>query len=155
MKRINTLADLIEIDKIIDLKAKTKDEALQELVDLMEEKSDCITDKAMVLKKIKKREQIMSTGIGLGIAVPHVKIPEIKDFVVAIGRTQEGIVFDALDEQPVNIIVMIGASDKQSQEFLRVLAKIVLRLKAKKVREAILAAKSPKEILDVLIKAKD
>lgn len=151
MRRINTLADLIEMDKIIDLKAGTKIEALREIVDLMAEKSDCISDKETVLKEIYNREKIMSTGIGLGIAVPHVKIPAIKDFVVGIGRSAKGIDFDAIDEQPVNIIVTIGASDKQAQEFLRVLAKVVLRLKSKKVRDAIINAQYPKDIRNIIV----
>lgn len=152
MRRINTLADLIDTDKIIDLKSTNKDDVIRELVNLIDEKSDYITDKEMVLKEFYKREQIMSTGIGLGIAVPHVKVSGINDFVAAIGRSKKGIEFGAIDEQPVHIFIMIGASDKQAQEFLRVLAKIVLRLKHEEVREAIMDAGSPSEIRDILVK---
>ncbi len=55
----------------------------------------------------------MSTGIGMGLAIPHAKIPSVTDFVMAVGRSLEGIEFDSLDDLPVNIVILIGSSDTQ------------------------------------------
>jgi mannitol/fructose-specific phosphotransferase system IIA component (Ntr-type) len=108
-----------------------------------------ITDKEAFVTAIFEREKIISTGVGIGVAVPHVKIPQVKDFVAAIGRSTKGVEFQALDEKPVNIIVMIGASDKQAGEFLKVLAAIVLKLKDKDFRRAVMLARSSADIKEL------
>jgi len=144
------LRSLLHKDMIIDLKSTDKNSALEELVEVIG-KSNIVTDKKNFLKEILKREKIISTGLGLGIAVPHVKIPSVKDFVIAIGRSKTGINFNAIDEKPVYIIVMIGASDAQAKEYIRLLAQLVIRLKRQDVRERIMKADSPQEIFEVLL----
>ena len=98
---------------IIDLRATTKEEALRELVDVLAARPE-VTDADDFLGAIFAREKIISTGIGIGLAMPHVKTPSVTDFVVAIGRSRAGIDFDSLDEKPVYIVAMIGASADQS-----------------------------------------
>jgi len=144
------LKALLHKDMIIDLKSADKNLALEELVEVIS-KSDIVTDKKIFLKEIFKREKIISTGLGLGIAFPHVKIPSVKDFVIAIGRSKMGINFNAIDEKPVYIIVMIGASDTQAREYIRLLAQLVIRLKRQGVRESIMKAESPQEIVEVFL----
>lgn len=147
---------MIEFDKmidearIVDLKATTKEQALRELVDVLAT-SPVITDKEDLLNSIFEREKVISTGVGLEVALPHVKIPSVKDFVIAIGRSHKGIDFDSLDEKPVFVIVMIGANDKQAGEFLKVLAQLILRLKNNKFRRAVMFAKSPKRIRELFV----
>jgi len=75
----------------------------------------------------------------------------VKDFIAAIGRSHKGVDFQSLDEKPVHIVVMIGASDKQSGDFLKVLAKLVLRLKNKDFRRAIMLAKGPAETKELFL----
>lgn len=143
-------ATMIDESRIIDLQTDTKEGVLRELVDVIAT-SPLIEDKEEFLRAIFEREKIISTGVGIGVAVPHVKIPSVKDFVAAIGRSHKGVDFQALDEMPVHILVMIGASDKQSGDFLKVLAKLVLRLKNKDFRRAIMLAKGPEEIKELFI----
>jgi len=147
---MHQLKSLLHKDMIIDLKSTEKYPALEELVEVIG-KSDKVTDKKTFLKEIIKREKIMSTGIGLGIAVPHVKIPSVKDFVIAIGRSKKGIEFDAIDEKLVHFIVMIGTSDKQATGYIKLLAQLVIRLKRHDVRERIMKAESPEEIVNVFL----
>ena len=144
------LSAAIDASRIVDLKSTDKDGALRELVELMA-KSPLVTDREEFLRAIIEREKIISTGVGIGVALPHVKIPSVKDFVIAIGRSHKGIEFQALDEKPVHIIVMIGASDKQSGEFLKVLAKFVLKLKEKEFRRELMLARDAEEIKDIFI----
>ncbi|MHC4472961.1 MAG: PTS sugar transporter subunit IIA, partial [Planctomycetota bacterium] len=87
-------------DRVTDLKSTTKEGAIMELVALCAE-SPAVEDAEKLQEAIFEREGIMSTGIGLGIAIPHAKIPAVKDFVVAIGRSRHGIDFSSLDQKPV------------------------------------------------------
>ncbi|MGB9692827.1 MAG: PTS sugar transporter subunit IIA, partial [Candidatus Sumerlaeaceae bacterium] len=86
---------MIDESRIVDLKATTKEEALRELVDVLAT-SPLVTDKEELLKAIFEREKVISTGVGIEVALPHVKIPSVKDFVIAIGRSHKGIDFDSL-----------------------------------------------------------
>jgi len=143
---MHDIADMISEDRIVDLKAETKEEALRELVSVMA-KSKAVLDKEALLRAILEREKTLSTGVGIGVAVPHAMIPEVTDFVIAIGRSHKGIEFDALDGKPVQIIVMIAASDKHSRgEYLKVLARLMQKLRNKEFRRKIMFAKTPHEI---------
>ncbi len=144
------LDQLIDPSRIIDLQSATKDQALKELVDVMAT-SPLVTDPKALLDKILEREKLISTGVGIGVALPHVKIPSVRDFVLAIGRSQRGLDFQSLDDKPVHIVVMIGSNDSQSGEFLKLMAKIVLRLKDKEFRRRVLLAKNPAEIRELFV----
>lgn len=143
------LSEMITKDRIIDLKTKTKQDVLKELVDVIATAPD-VTDKNDFYISIMKREKIMSTGIGIGLAVPHVKIDSVKDFVMAIGRRKDGIDFDSLDGKPVYLVIMIGANTEQRDDYLKVLAKISLLLKNPEFREKMINAVNPDEIIELL-----
>ncbi|MCX7765882.1 MAG: PTS sugar transporter subunit IIA [Candidatus Sumerlaeia bacterium] len=143
------LNNILDESRIIDLKSEDKEGALMELIEVIST-SPLITDKKEFQQAIFEREKIISTGLGIGVAVPHVKIASVKDFVAALGRSFKGIDFQALDDKPVHIIVMIGASDKQAGEYLKVLARIIQILKDKNRRRAIMLAQSPAEIKHIL-----
>ena len=139
---------MIDESRIIDLKATTKEEALRELVDALATSPE-VTDKEELLNAIFEREKVISTGVGIEVALPHVKIPSVKNFVIAIGRSHKGIDFEALDDKPVYIVVMIGANDKQAGVFLKVLARLVLKLKNRSFRKQVMFAPSPKRIREL------
>ena len=145
---MKSLVELISPDRIVTLKSKTKEEALRELVEVIS-RSPRVRDKEELLKAILDREKIMSTGIGLGIAVPHAKLDSISDFVIAMGISKEGIEFNALDDKPVYIIVMIAGPNQQTM-YLRTLAKVTLLLKNRKIRRGIINSKSPEEVMDII-----
>lgn len=145
------MAQLIEIykymdpNRIIDITSDNKNDALKELAKVIGT-SNIITDEELFLKKIYDREKLMSTGIGYSIAVPHIRDASIKDFVIALGRKAEGLDYESIDNKPVKLIFMIGASDTQDRDYIRLLSKLVLRLKNKKFVKKLLAAASPEEI---------
>ena len=143
------LANLVTADRIIDLRATTKNEALQELFKVIEAAPE-ITNGEAFEESVIEREKILSTGIGLELAIPHVKIPTVSNFVMAIGRSKAGIDFDALDGKPVKIIILIASSDKQKDDFLKVQAKVVLLFKEAAFRKKIMRAKDAEEVLDLL-----
>ncbi|MFV1960107.1 MAG: PTS sugar transporter subunit IIA, partial [Planctomycetota bacterium] len=101
------LRDHLAPEQVIDLTATTKDEALQELVDAVAH-TDAVHDREELLDAVRARERILSTGIGLGIAIPHARIKSVHRFVVAVGRRAEGIPFESIDQKPVHIVVLIA-----------------------------------------------
>lgn len=139
---------MIDASRIVDLKAKTKDDALHELIDVLAT-SDKVTNRDELSEAIREREQLNSTGIGLNTAIPHVKIPSVRDFVIAIGRAHHSIDYGSTDGEPIYIIIMIAANDKQAGEYLQVLANLVLKLKDRAFRNKVLFASDPEKIRDL------
>lgn len=152
MKRVIEAYKFMDPSRIIDIDSDTKVDALQELAEIICT-SDRITDNELFVKKILEREKLMSTGIGYGIAIPHIRDRSIKDFVIALGRKKNGIEYGSIDNKPVKLIFMIGANEKQDKDYNCLLARIVLRLKDRNFVEQLLNAKESSEIYE-LIKAK-
>jgi fructose-specific phosphotransferase system IIA component len=143
------VSEFISKDRIVIFeKGSEKKEILNKLAEMIS-KSDNVENKAKFIKDIWERESIMSTGIGLGIAIPHARSKYIKDIVISIGIAKESIEYDALDGKPVDFIVMIAANESQQREYLQVLAKVALILKSNKKREKLLKANNIDEIYEV------
>jgi nitrogen PTS system EIIA component len=143
------LKDHVDPQRVKDLTGATKDAVLEEMVDLVAS-SDAVTDRKSLLAAVRERERVLSTGIGLGIAIPHAKIPGVARFVVAVGRHAKGIEFDAIDGKPVHIVVLIAGPQDAQDRYLRLLARLSGRLRQEDVRRRILAAASPEEIVSIL-----
>ncbi|MCF7918529.1 MAG: PTS sugar transporter subunit IIA [Candidatus Cloacimonetes bacterium] len=149
MKNVMLISDMLLPEYITDLISTTKEAALDELLNLITG-SPLITDEKKFRKAIMDREKMMSTGIGLGVAVPHARDKSVKDFVIAVGRSLNGIDFDSIDDKPVQLIFMIGASDSQDKDYIRLLARLVLRLKNEDLKKNILEAANANEIYNVI-----
>ena len=133
--------------KIIE--AKNKLDAIEELA-MAFDGSDVCSDAASLVKALKEREEIMSTGIGFGIAIPHAKIDSIKKMTFAIGISKEGIEFDSLDGEPVYLVILVAAGKKQHKEYLRLLSQIMAILKKDEIKDKIISSDSPAEIIKIL-----
>lgn len=96
-----------------------------------------------------EREEVTSTGIGHGIAVPHAKLDCITGISITIGLAPEPIPFDAPDGEPVDILVMIAACDSDRQNYLRLLATVAALLKRPAFQRALHAAQQPDEVLQL------
>ena len=145
MEKVLKVSDMINENFIIDIKGNTKKEALNELLDVIC-KSPLIKEPKIFRKAIFKREKLMSTGIGYEIAIPHARDKSIKDFVIALGRKQEGLEYASIDDKPVKLIFMIGASDKQDKDYIKLLSRLVLRLKNKEFVQELMKAENPESI---------
>ena len=143
----------MDANRIIDLASDSKNAALKELSEVIGT-SDMVSDEQLFLKKIYEREKLMSTGIGYSIAVPHIRDSSVKDFVIALGRKVDGLDYESIDNKPVKLIFMIGASETQDKDYIRLLSRLVLRLKNKSFMDNLLKATTPKEIY-TLIKDQD
>ena len=144
-----SLESTIAPERVILLKAADKEAAIRELAQAIAQSPD-VGDGEALLVAILDRERIMSTGIGLGIAIPHAKIPSVREFVVALGKSPAGIEFNSLDGKPVHFVVMIAGPDQQQERYLQLLARITLKLKDAAVRRALDEAGSVEEILAAL-----
>lgn len=143
------LRDHLAPEQVIDLKAHTKDEVLVELVAAVAQ-TDAVQDREALLDAVRARERILSTGIGLGIAIPHARIDAVKRFVVAVGRHPRGIDFESIDQKPVNIVVLIAGPKDTQKPYLELLAQLSKRLKLAEVRAQITGGAAPPSVVDLL-----
>lgn len=146
-----TLLDILN-EKVIkvELEAKDKEGALKELVGILDE-SDLIQDKEKTLEAVKKREELMSTGIGHGVAIPHAKVEGVDKVIAALGKSKEGIDFKALDGEPVYIFFLLIAPEEDTSGYhIRALARISRFLKHGHFRERLKKTKTAKEILELI-----
>lgn len=142
---MHSLSELFPPERIAILKATNKGEVIREMVTLISS-SPLIVDPESFYTAVMERERVLSTGIGLGIAVPHAKLESVSDIVAAFGKTAVPIEYGSIDDEPVRIVVMIGAAAHQQQDYIRALAKVTLFLKKDHVRENLLAAETPEKL---------
>ena len=145
-----TLSEFLEDGVICFMEAGHRDEALKTLVDALE-KSGKIQDSETFFQAILKREKIVSTGIGMGVAIPHAKLEGFDHFFVAIGvqKTKEGIDWDALDGGPVKLVFMIGGPANKQTEYLQILSRLTAAIKDETRRKDLLSAGTTKEVIDL------
>ncbi|HEC2222517.1 TPA: PTS sugar transporter subunit IIA [Staphylococcus delphini] len=138
----------------MDLSATTKEGAIDELAQQLNQagKLNHLDD---YIAAIHKREQQSSTGIGEGIAIPHAKVEAVKTPSIAFGKSKAGVDYDSLDMQPAHLFFMIAAPATGAQTHLDALAKLSSVLMDESVRQALLEADSPEEVLAIINKADD
>jgi len=144
-----SLEHIIPPERVVLLEASAKSDAIRELCESFAAAAE-VADADELLAAILEREKIMSTGIGLGIAIPHAKISSVTDFVVAFGKSDAGIEFNSLDGNPVHFVVLIAGPDNQQDRYLQLLARITLKLKDAGVRRSLTEATGREEILAAL-----
>ncbi|MFA6810508.1 MAG: PTS sugar transporter subunit IIA [Desulfoplanes sp.] len=147
------LVDFLDEDFVIaDLQARTKKEVLAELIQPLKNKwIDLDLDK--VLSVLLDRENLGTTGIGDGIAIPHGKLEGLKKVVLVIGRSLQGLDFASLDHQPCHIFFLVLAPEKVAGMHLRILAHISRLLQDPSFRQAFLEAPDRKAIVSLLKEA--
>ena len=145
------LETIVSPDRIIFLKFSAKRDALLALADNLSAAPQ-IKNRQEVAQEILKREDLMSTAIGQGIAIPHIRLSSITDLVVSVGISQTDIIdFQALDDEPVRLLVMIAAATSQHAYYLQTLSFFSARLKNRELRNALLASKTPQEAYGILV----
>ncbi len=147
--------DLITNESIIgNLVSSTRNDALAEMLDKLikigEIPGEC---RDAILTALIEREEITSTGLGQGIAIPHAKHPTINKMIGLVARSREGVEFDSLDGQPVNIFIMLISSQELVQQHLESLAYVAKHLNDGIFRSFIINARDEKEIFALLEEA--
>ena len=133
----------------VPLESRTKEAVLEELVDLLCQAHD-ISARNDILDSIKERESALSTGIGDGVAVPHCKCARVDRLVAALGISNEGIDFEALDEKPAKIFFILIAQENNPGPHIKALAKLSRLLSSSSLREELLNAQSASEVFRVI-----
>lgn len=144
------LRDVLSVDRVRLLNCTEKNEALNILADALVTAPQ-VKDGHELRREVFEREALMSTGIGFGIGVPHVRLPSVSDLVIAVGVNRRELQdYVSLDERPVQIIFMVAARDNQHAHYLKTLAAISSLMKVAGVRAALLAAPDPVTVYDIL-----
>src|SRR5258705_5965594 len=133
------LGDILTPEQIrADMQATNRWEAIDELINNLVESAKIKPEhRDAITAVVKKRESSMSTGIGFGIGIPHASTDLIYEVVGAFGRSRKGVNFDALDNQPVTLVMLFLVPQGQFQKHLHTLAKIAKLLHKKDFRQAL------------------
>jgi PTS system nitrogen regulatory IIA component len=142
---------IISPERVLFLEQSTKRDAILALADNLASAPQ-IKNRQELAIEILKREELMSTAIGRGIAIPHVRLASITDLVVSVGISRNGIAdFPVLDDEPVKLIFMIAAAYNQHSSYLQTLSFFSARLKKAELRSALLAAEDANAVYNLLV----
>jgi mannitol/fructose-specific phosphotransferase system IIA component (Ntr-type) len=146
------LGDILSKEQIIaGLRATNRWEAIDELIDnLVATGKISPQHREAIGAVVRKRESSMSTGIGFGIGIPHASTDLISEVVGALGRSQGGVNFDALDNQPVNLVMLFLVPQGQFQKHLHTLANIAKLLHKAEFRQALEQAPDADAMLQIV-----
>jgi len=144
------LLDILPSDAVIaPMKATEKRAAIDELVDALAEAGKA-SDPEALRTAVWTREQTRTTGIGHGLAIPHGKCSGLDGLAMAIGRPAEPMEFEAIDGQPVRLIVLLASPPDQTSDHIQALARISRLMNAEAFREQIYAAGSAADIYQLI-----
>lgn len=133
----------------VDLQSDTKDELFEEMVQVLVA-NGLLRDRAAALRALWEREAKMSTGVGHGLALPHGKIAEARELLLAMGVSRRGIDYDALDGEPVHVVVLVLAEVGNPGPHIQALAEVSRLFATPGVLEAVRRAQTVTELRDIL-----
>lgn len=146
------VSELLNEDNVLlNVEAKDKYELIDKLIDLAA-RTGKIIDKEKVRTCVYEREKILSTGVGKGFAVPHGKTDAVSDIVLAFAITKEPLDYEALDNQPVRLVMLMVGKDSLVSSHIKLLSRISRLMNNDEFRENLLNAKSKEEILEIFRK---
>jgi len=141
---------LLSLQRIIFLNHSNKKDALLALSENLSAAPQIKNGQELAVE-ILKREELMSTAIGFGIAIPHVRLSSVTDLVVSVGISRVDIAgFHPLDDEPVRLVFMIAAAQNQHDYYLQTLSWFSARLKNKELRNSLLQAQTTQEVYNLL-----
>jgi mannitol/fructose-specific phosphotransferase system IIA component (Ntr-type) len=134
------------------LKENTKNEIMFSLINLISAKLGLNEkEKENLVRDIFYREQLMSTGIGLGIGIPHIRYEGVSKPVMAVGIKKDGIPdYESIGTEKVKVVVMIIVGKQQHKEHIRLLSQVVGLLKKTDIKQKLLSAESGREIYELI-----
>lgn len=144
------LVDLLKKGGIIlSIKAKEKIGAIKEMGQILID-NGLILNPEEFFTEILRRENMESTGIGMGVAIPHARTKAVKDLVLVFGRSEEGVDFSSLDKKPSHLLFLISAPEDKKEEYIYTLAKISRLVRKDEVRIKLNKAKTQEELLAII-----
>lgn len=148
------LADLLSPERVrVPLESTDKTGLIEELCALLARVGDVEDETETILRAVLEREEVLSTGIGGGVALPHAKCAALDELVLVGGRTREPVDFDALDDGPVHLVMMLVGPESSAGLHVKVLSRISRVLRRGAVRRRLIAAETPREFLATIQEA--
>lgn len=148
------LTELLTPDRIrVPLAAADKAGVLRELTQLLAERAG--TEAEPILAAVLEREQVLSTGIGHGIAIPHAKSSLVHELTLVSGSSPTGIPFEALDGDPVRLFFLLVGPESAAGLHVKALSRVARLVRRESVREALLAAETPEVFYQTLVEAEE
>lgn len=148
------LTELLTPDRIrVPLAAADKAGVLRELTELLAERAG--TEAGPILSAVLEREQVLSTGIGHGIAIPHAKSSLVRDLTLVSGSSPVGVPFEALDGDPVRLFFLLVGPESAAGLHVKALSRVARLVRRESVREALLAAQTPEAFYQTLVEAEE
>lgn len=136
----NSLKSVLSPDSVLKIKSDNKWAALEEISELII-RAGGLKYKDELMNALRRREELMSTGIGWGIAVPHVRLESVKSPVMALGVSNDGLSdYESLDGLPVHYVIMIAAGKYQHAEYIKLLSMVSARMKNEDIKHKLLNA---------------
>jgi len=144
------ITELLSVNLIkLELNSKTKEDVVKEMAKMLDEDGKLL-DSDKYIQAVMDREKEFSTGIGMGIAIPHGKSSGVKEASLVFGRSVEGIDYQSMDDELAHIFFLIAVPEKSSDEHLKILSQISRKLMHKELRDSLMSAKSAEEIITLL-----
>lgn len=144
------LLDLLSIECVkAPLESTTKQGVIDELVDLLAGQ-ERVRDAAVLKEAVWTREQTRTTGIGHGLAIPHGKCEGMSELSIAIGKPNPPMDFEAIDGQPVSLVVLLASPPDRTSDHIQALALISRLISVEEFREQIYRASTAKKIFELL-----
>lgn len=148
------LTELLTPDRIrVPLAAADKAGVLRELTELLATRAGA--EAGPILSAVMEREQVLSTGIGHGIAIPHAKSPLVSDLAMVSGSSTVGVPFDALDGDPVRLFFLLVGPESAAGLHVKALSRVARLVRRESVRDALLAASTPEAFYQTLVEAEE
>lgn len=147
------LIDYLSINRICFVGSSTKEGTIDELIKVSRDDNK-VRDAASFKRALLKRDAIMSTGIGYGVAIPHVKMAGIEKFFITVGIHKRGVDWDSLDNKPTYLIFLIAGPVNQQERYLRILARLTFVIKDPERRKCLIGSNTKFEVFELLVKRK-
>lgn len=146
------IKNFLSPDRVIFVKNSSKRDAIIELADVLAVAPQ-VKNKDELVTEILKREDLMSTAVGRGIAIPHVRLSSVTDLVMAVGICKKNIEdYQTVDNEPVNLLIMIAAAYNQHTYYLKTISYLTAKLKNQALRDTLKNSATPREAYDALVK---
>lgn len=144
------LSSLLPAENVLlDLEVNSKKRLFEIVAALLEKNQG--TDKGQVFQRLLQRERLGSTGLGWGVAIPHGRIPQLREAAVAFVRLKEAIDFQSQDNKPVDLLVFVVVSEEvDNGPYLKLLSQLAQKFSEKEVREALYRALDAESIIHLL-----
>lgn len=144
------LTDVLKKELIkIPLEGTTRNDCIKELIDCLTA-NKLILDKEVIFKAVLDRENIMTTGVGNGIAIPHCKHEQSPEFAVCLGIQSKGIDFESIDKKPVKIIFLLVGPENNPSLHIKLLSRISRLMSNEDLRHQLLLARESEEALQLI-----